>query len=227
MLRKYKLSGKLSLEMIKDWILNDEGESAIDASNRFQKKWYKYFARVQETNEMNDILQHFADAWNYFPHRALNERSPSHVMEEEIKKRPKQSRQQSGMPKVRVGDREMEWEEYEKMLEEMEFMQKPFRNWIENNLLPKYKKYLEQNYGKATAEKHYGVADIFFKRVLHVGFVEFDKIRKEFIQKEFSHWWQTHVLMSNLSEKEVWGSLKVLFQYISAVYEWDIKKFGF
>lgn len=182
---------------------------------------------MQAIDEMNDILQHFADAWNYFPHKALGGRSPNDVMEAEIKKRPKQSRQQGGMPKVRVGGREMDWKEYEKMLEEMEFVQKPLRNWIKNNLLPKYKICLEKNYGKTTAKKHYEVADIFSERVLHVGFVEFDKIRKEFIQKEFPRWWQTHVLISNLSEKEVRGSLKVLFRHISAVYEWDIKKFGF
>ncbi len=35
LLAEHKLSGKLSFKMIKNWILNDEGESVIDASNRF------------------------------------------------------------------------------------------------------------------------------------------------------------------------------------------------
>ncbi|MDD4271496.1 MAG: hypothetical protein PHF50_01685 [Patescibacteria group bacterium] len=228
LLKEYKLSKKLSLEIIKDWIFNDEGESAMDASNRFRKKWYKYFARVKDMDEMNNVLQHFTDAWNYFPHQSLGGKSPCEIMEEEIKKRPKQLQQQNGdMPKVRVGGHEMEWEEYQKMLKEMELLQRPFRNWAEKHLLPKYKKYLRQDYKKETAEKHFEVADIFFERVLHVGFIEFNQIRKEFIQKEFPHWWQTHVLMSNLNEQEVLNSLKILFQYIFSVYEQDIKKFGF
>jgi len=106
-------------------------------------------------------------------------------------------------------------------------VQKPFRNWVEKYLLPKYKESLGQDYKKAIAKKHFEVADIFFERVLHVGFIEFNQIRKEFIQKEFPHWWQTHVLMSNLSEREVLNSLKILFQYIFSVHEQDIKKFGF
>jgi len=228
LLRKYQLSKKLSLEIIKDWVLNDEGESAMDASNRFRKKWYKYFARVKDIDEMNDILQHFVDAWNYFPHQSLGGKSPSEVMAGEIKKQPKQLRQQDeDMPKVRVGGHEMKWEEYQKMLKEMELVQKPFRNWVEKYLLPKYKESLGQDYKKAIAKKHFEVADIFFERVLHVGFIEFNQIRKEFIQKEFPHWWQTHVLMSNLSEREVLNSLKILFQYIFSVHEQDIKKFGF
>jgi len=228
LLKEYRLDNKLSVKMIKNWILNDEGESAMDASNRFQKKWFKYFAHVKDIGEMNDILQYFVDAWNYFPHKSLGGKSPSDMMTEEIKKQPQQSRlQREKMPKVRVGGHEMEWDEYQKMLEKMELMQKPFRNWAEKHLLPKYKKYLEQNYKKATAKKHFEVADIFFERVLHVGFIEFNQIRKKFIQKEFPHWWQTHVLMSDLSEKKVLNSLKRLFQYISAVHEQNIKKFGF
>jgi len=228
LLKKYKLSEKLSLEMIKDWILNNEGESAMDASNRFQKKWYKYFARVKDIDEMNNVLRHFADAWNYFPHQSLGGKSPSQVMAEEIKKQPKQARgQDREMPKIIVGGHEMEWEEYQKMLKEMELLQRPFRNWVEKHLLPKYRKCLEQDYKKATAKKHFEVSDIFFERVLHVGFIEFNQIRKEFIQKEFPRWWQTHVLMSNLSEREVLNSLKILFQYIFSVHGQDIKKFGF
>lgn len=228
LLRKYELSEKLSLEMIKNWILNDEGGSAMDASNRYQKKWYKYFARVKDIDEMNDILQHFVDAWNYFPHQSLGGKSPSKVMAEEIKKQPKQSQEQNReMPKVIVGGHEMEWEEYQEMLKEMELLQGPFRNWVEKHLLPKYKEYLGQDYKKATAKKHFEVADIFFERVLHVGFIEFNQIRKEFIQKEFPRWWQSHVLLSNLSEQEVLNSLKILFQYIFTVHEQNIKKFGF
>lgn len=227
LLDKYKLSSKLTIAQIKDWIFNDEGESAMDASNRFQKKWHKYFARVKNMDELNYVFQHFIDAWNYFPHQSLAGRSPDQVFKEESKKSPVPRGDKKEIPKVIVGGREMSWDEYEAMIKEMGKRQKPFKAWTDNVALPNYKNYLEHTAGKDTLSKHYEVADIFFERVIHVGFITFDQIRKDFIQKEFPHWWQTHVMMSNLKEKEVLSSLKKLFQFIALNYKRDVSKFGF
>lgn len=71
------------------------------------------------------------------------------------------------------------------------------------------------------------VADIFFQRALCLGFIEFKDFRQDFIQKEFPKWWQTHVLMSNLTEEEVLLSLKEFFQFLFLAYNIDIEKFGF
>ena len=68
LIQNYKLSKKLSVAAVKDWALNDEGVSAMDASNQFMKKWFKYFASIDDPDEFNCILQTFQDAWNYFPH---------------------------------------------------------------------------------------------------------------------------------------------------------------
>ena len=101
-----------------------------------------------------------------------------------------------------VGGQEMDWDDYWAMIKEMEKAQIPFKNWIEKDLLPKYQIFLSQKYQKYTLNKHLEVADHFFHRVLHVGFITLEEIRKDFIQKEFPRWWQTHVLTDSLSEKE-------------------------
>jgi hypothetical protein len=40
---QYNLGEVLSVEKVKDRIFNDYGDSAIDASNRFQKKFFQLF----------------------------------------------------------------------------------------------------------------------------------------------------------------------------------------
>ena len=62
--------------------------------------------------------------------------------------------------------------------------------WIEERALPAYKSFLESKYKtKKTIDKHYDVADHFFKRALHVGFLDFEKIRPAFAVWEFPDWW--------------------------------------
>lgn len=228
LLDNYGLSKKLTLEMIKNWIWNDEGDSAMDAHNRFQQKWFKYFAKVKDTDELNKILQVFVDAWNYFPHKFLKGKSPDQVWQEELKKNSrfkKKGRQK--MPDVIVGGRRMPWNVYESMMKEIERLQVPFRNWVEKDVLPKYERFLEKKFSHKTVQKHLDVADIFFQRVMAVGFIKFSEIRKGFIQKEFPKWWQTHVMFGSLKEREVVSSLKKLFQFIGFIYDEDIGRFGF
>ena len=124
-----------------------------------------------------------------------------------------------------VGGQEMDWDDYWAMIKEMEKAQIPFKNWIEKDLLPKYQIFLSQKYQKYTLNKHLEVADHFFHRVLHVGFITLEEIRKDFIQKEFPRWWQTHVLTDSLSEKEIISSLKMLFEFIELVYGINQDKF--
>lgn len=112
--------------------------------------------------------------------QSLGGRSPDEVANEEIKKQP-ETFANKAMPKIIVGGNEMEWEQYEAMLKEMEKQQEPFKKWVETEVMLKYQKYLEATLAKKTREKHFEVADIFFERVLHVGFINFYDIRKAFI----------------------------------------------
>jgi hypothetical protein len=226
-LDRYRLSQRLTVEMVKNWVFYDDGDSALDASNRFQKKWFKYFVKVKNIDELNDIMQVFVDAWNTFPHKSLGGKSPSQIMYKALKRDADFKNKSQKMPDVIVGGQKMSWDEYWAMIRVMEKVQIPFKNWVAKDLLPKYRQFLQADLGIKAMKKHMEVADIFFERAMHLGFIEFDQLRKNFVQEEFPKWWQTHVLMSGLSEKEVLSSLQKLFQFISFEYRKDIKKFGF
>ena len=221
--KKYDVQTKVSVEDIKKWIWNATG-GAMEASNKFQKKCLNLFPPAETIDEMNNIMQVFVDAWNFFPHKELDGKSPDEKYREIYGKKPdeissKSKGKKEEMPKVRVGGREMEWDEFQLMIKQMEKAQEPFKKWIEKDALPKYKKYLAQIVKvKKACEEHYDVADLFFQRVLHVGFVELKDIRPSFIRSEFPIWWPTHVMYSDLKPAEVKKSLEVLFKFIELVY---------
>ena len=217
LLKKHGIT-KVEITDIKKWIWNATGPGG-EASRKYQKKCLNLFPPTDDINKLNDLLQVFVDAWNFFPHKELKGRSPHDLITEEMAKHPPTSKNKNAMPKMIIGGREMEWDEFHAMIAEMEKVQKPFKKWIEKDALPKYKKYLEQVVKtKKTCECHYNVADIFFERVLHVGFVDLESIRPEFIRSEFPHWWPSHVMYSKLNPLEVKKSLDLLFVFIAVIY---------
>lgn len=219
---KYSIQEKVSVDDIKNWIWNASGH-AMEASNKFQKKCLNLFPPAKDVDELNNLMQVFVDAWNYFPHKSLKGKSPAELFHEtygeKLGKRSLRPKDEKKMPKVIVGDKEMEWEEFDAMIKAMEKAQIPFKEWIEKDALPKYQKYLEQIVKiKKVCDEHYEVADVFFERVLHVGFIDLKSIRLEFIQSEFSGWWPTHIMYSDLKPAEVKKSLNLLFEFIELVY---------
>jgi len=228
LINHYALGDKLSVKGIQDWVYNDNGESSSDASNKFLMRWTKFFGKEfeQDTEEFNGILEIFTDAWNYFPHKSLNGKSPHEKYiefygraPEDVLKESKRNSQGDAMPIVNVGGVEMSWGQHQAMLAEMEKAQRPFKKFIDK-LKPAYKDFLEKQEGlsKKIVEKHEGVAQVFFDRVLWVGFVDFLRIRDEFIEREFPHWWQTHVMFLELKEQDVVSSIEKLLRFIEAEY---------
>lgn len=204
---------KISVAEIKRRIYESDGDP-LEASNRFQKWWYNTIPKRRmhslDMQQMNELLQAFADAWNVFPHHSLGDKSPQQMVQEETEKHPditKKSRNDP-MPDVTVGDVTMPWDDYRKMLKRMKKLQKPFKQWMEELALPAYKKYLATRFkAKKTIEKHYDVADHFLQRALFVGFLNFENIRPAFAVWEFPAWWPDHVLYNDLNDDQVWSSL--------------------
>ena len=224
--KKYKIQDKINVAKVKKWIWNASGD-AMEASNKYHKKCIQLFPELDDIDELNNILQIFVSAWNTFPHKVLGGKAPNELFEDSIPS-DCMDLNDNPMPMVRVGDQEMSFDEFQSMLEEMAELQIPFKNWIEREALPKYENYLRQMVKKkGSRENHYEVADIFFQRVLHVGFIILEDIRTEFIQEEFPHWWPTHVMSSNLNPSQVKNSLKRLFTFLELVYEIDAREYGF
>lgn len=199
----------ISVPEIKRKIFESDSDDSMTALNRFLKWWSGCFRGV-ENDDFEKLLQTFQDAWNSFPHSSLAGKSPQQVLQEEMKKHPEvmETNARNPMPDVTVGGVTMPWDDYQNMIKQMEKQQKPFKRWIEKTALLAYKKYLETRHKtQKTVEKHYDVADYFFHRALHVGFLDYEKIRPAFAVWEFPAWWPDHILDSNLTEDQVWSSL--------------------
>ncbi|MBU3964116.1 hypothetical protein KJ591_01670 [Patescibacteria group bacterium] len=223
---QYKLSGVLSVAQVKGWIFNDYGDSASEASNNFQKKFFHCFKDIKvitdiKTKEFDEILRVSTDAWNVFPHRSLGGKSPQQMVAAEIKKESSPEKlSDSRMPKVIVGGSEMSYDGYTAMLKEMGRRQKPFKRQVEKEILPSYKEFLsqEEKLSKKEAEEHFRVVEIFFERAFWVGFLRFEAIRPEFATYEFPHWWQNHVLFHDRDENEILSSLKMFLCFMKTKF---------
>ena len=78
---KYGLANKLTVEIIKDWVYNEEGEP-LKSAHKFQDKCLSYFNNALNVNDLNEILEVFNDTWNYFPHKSLGGKSPNQMAED-------------------------------------------------------------------------------------------------------------------------------------------------
>lgn len=213
MLKKTK--SDFSLQHIKDAIFNEE-------DNDDMMKVVAMFDREGDVSELSNILELVTDAWNYFPHERLGGVSPVEKSLEYEKKYPKNKKSEKGkdsMPRVRVGDREMSWDEHQVMLVEMEKAQQPFKKWI-SGVLKDYKSFLKQDkLSTQEAKKHNFIAETFIDRVLWLGWLDFGSIRKEFIADEFPKWWLTHVIASGINDtKEIKDSVNKLVDFIGKKY---------
>jgi len=101
---------------------------------------------------------------------------------------------------------------YRAMLEEMEKAQKPFRHWLQDEVMPAYAKFLQSNYKPTTIKKYTSMADILCSRMLMVGFVSPEDVQPDFFA-EFPVWWQTHVMFGNYTETAVENSVIELLNF--------------
>lgn len=204
-----------SLQHVKNALFHEE-------DNDDMMKVVAMFDRGGDASELSNILELVTDAWNYFPHESLGGVSPVEKSLENERKYPKNKKSEKvkdSMPRVRVGDREMSWNEHQVMLAEMEKAQQPFKKWI-SGVLKDYKSFLKQDESSTKeAKKHYFIAETFFDRVLWLGWLDFGSIRKEFITDEFPKWWQTHVIAPGINGlKEIKDSVHKLADFIGNKY---------
>ena len=214
----------ITVAEIKRRIFETGSEDVMAESRRFHKWWIGCF-RTTDEESFTELLSAFQDAWNSFPHSSLSGKSPQQMVEEEMKKHPdmKKNIDEKDMPTVIVGGIARSWDDHWNMIKKMEKLQKPFKKWIDETALPSYKNFLEHKFkSKKSIDKHYDTADIFLKRVLHVGFLTYEQIRPAFAVWEFPEWWQTHVLYSDLTEDQVWSSLCDFLWFVEIILKKSI-----
>lgn len=76
-IEKFLPVGKLSVETIKGWVYEENGKP-FEAIRKFQEKFFEYFDETEA--DINEVLQVVMDAWNYFPHKTLGDKSPSQMV---------------------------------------------------------------------------------------------------------------------------------------------------
>lgn len=215
LLKSLKLDKKLS----SDWIVNlvyQAGERWGEKANLyFQKEIYKKLSRLKNEDDVFSVIKLAFECWNHFPHKDMDNKAPFELAHELAEKQPPApSENKKTLPTVVVGDQKMSFPEYQAMLEEMERVQVPFRTWLKEEVLPKYKLYLETNFKKKTIEKHYSIADVLCDRLLQVGFISPEHVRPGFLYVDFPIWWQTHVMFGNYNETTVENSVIDFMNYI-------------
>lgn len=82
-IEKFLPVGKMSVETVKKLVYEENGEP-LEAVHKFQDKFFEYFDRTEA--DVNEVLQIAMDAWNYFPHKSLDDKSPHQVAQEYQKK---------------------------------------------------------------------------------------------------------------------------------------------
>lgn len=82
-IEKFLPVGKMSVETVKKWVYEENG-APLEAVHKFQDNFFKYFDG--NGADINELLQIAMDAWNYFPHKSLGDKSPFQVTEEYQKK---------------------------------------------------------------------------------------------------------------------------------------------
>ena len=206
----------LTVVMIKKMVENENGDPKMSVNN-YVMKTMKDFQKEKSIDELNKITGIFMDFWNYWPHKSLNNKSPSDLITKEMEKQKKYQTKTKNI-KVRVGNTEMSWGDYELMLKKKEKAQKPFKEWIEEKFKPDYSVYLENKYSKRVYETRQDVCNLFFDRCLYLGFIDLEKIRPEYAIIEFPCWWQTHVMWGSLSETRISGYIEDMFVFIYDKY---------
>lgn len=208
---------KLDNKLTADWMVKlvyEAGERWGDQAHLlFQKEISKKLNHLKKQEDVFAVIELAFECWNHFPHKDMNDKSPFELARELGPKKPS-AENPPAMPDVIVGNQKMSFPEYQAMLEEMERVQVPFRAWLMEDILPKYKKYLETQYKKQTIEKHYSVAEILCGRMLTVGFVSPEHVRSDFLYVEFPLWWQTHVMFGDYNETAVENSVIEFINFI-------------
>jgi len=213
-IEKYDLSQKISIAKVKTWVASEVGEpNTKEAFEKYVATWSQYLPKIEDIEEMNQIFTAFIDAWNYFPHKSLDNKAPVEVKDKTIKARllPKAGTQKTASPKPTNAAEALAMEFYKEIFKKQE----PFIDWVYRDALPSYEKYLEKVYPTLKARKrHMAIATLFLDRCIRLGFENYEEIPKRFIYNIFPRFWEENIFPEPLTARQVTQSLNKLFTFV-------------
>ena len=173
-------------------------------------------------DEVNKILQVVMDLWNYAPHKELEGKSPHEKAIELYGKIPTQEDVSNPIQNMKFDHNEiLSQKDVEFPIIEIEKLQKPFAEQINNILIPEYLNYLATKYKQKTIERHIFVAGLFLNQALFAGFREYSQIDDIFAFDHFPVWWQSHVTLK-MSETAVENSIVKFINFMYNKFKLNI-----
>ena len=213
-IKKYKLAPKVSIDRVKEWVLNEAGETnPAKGFEKYTGTWTKFIPKIESLEEMDTVFSAFVDAWNYFPHKKLGNKSPVEAKQKTISAHvlPKESMEGLNIQSINNDNESLARE----MFNEIFRKQDPFVDWLYEDVLPEYEKHLESKIQTARIRKQrMAIAEIFFDRVLRAGIVDYEDIPEKFINHVFPKFWEQKVYPEPLSAQRVQGVLGDMVDFI-------------
>lgn len=209
---QYNLSPKISVSKVKEWVGSEVGES--DPKKAFEKyvaTWSGHLPQIKDLEEMNQVFKTFIDAWNYFPHKSLNNKAPVELKNKTIEAELLPKRKKSTQPTPSNASEALAME----FLKEVFKKQEPFIEWVYDEVLPQYDEYLTHAYTTPKVRgRHMAVATIFLDRAIRLGFEDYEEIPRRFMGDIFPRFWEETIFPEPLTKRQVVKSLQGLVTFV-------------
>lgn len=145
----------------------------------------------------------FNDAWNCFPQKILDGKSPQDLFFDEKMKEDNKSL---------TKEEQMIKEHYDYAMEHLD----EYIDWVSKECLPKYESYLKNDQSKDW-DSMVGVAGVFLEMCGRLGFFKIHNLDPRFIE-DFPNMFRASVIGPEISKKEIAGYLKNFLEFISIYY---------
>lgn len=207
LIKKHKIDNKLSVSEVKKWVFEADGATPLEAAGSFHQKVLEHFKKVKSAKERKEVMETFQNAWDFWPHKNLGNKSPQQVFLEKLN----QEKQAQGKNEMALGDFLQELLVSKEAV--LEKLQRHFKYTSKAKILPAYKEYLQGNYSIQTADKHFKVANLLIQKALWAGFIKYEDLRDDFIYGEFVTWWLNSSTVPILDENELIHSIDKFLKF--------------
>ena len=208
LIHRLKIDDQISVQWVKDFTYNFDLPT-----NQISKKYFgklmDLIPRDVSEKDFEKAMQVFNDAWNCFPQKIMNGKSPQDKLDEA-----------DGVGRDWMKDMPKAVTEQEKMTEEhfkyaTEHLDE-YMNWAFEEVLPKYDKYLKNNHVTKHNDR-VGVAGIFLEICGQLGFFEINDLLPVFID-DFPNMFLSSVQGPKISKDNIALYLKDFLNFVSVYY---------
>lgn len=200
-----KIEDKISVKWIKDFTYNFDLPTN-QVSKKYFGKLMSLLPRNIKEEDMAKAMKIFSDAWNCFPQKIIDGKSPQDMHFDEIEKLNNKN------PKILTEEEKMiqnHFEYAEKHLDE-------YLRWTSEEIIPKYESYLKNN-NLDKIDYRMGVVKAFLETCGRYGFFEIANLHPMFIN-EFPDIFSESFIGPKISKEKISIYLGDFLNFISIYY---------